>query len=96
MVLNSRNIDTSNSVTFGLFKKIDFIFLVDAAKPSFSYQRNNGKIVDNNNNLNIANGFLEELKTRTYFLETTSKDNLKFYTDMGVLNLTNIVTVKFN
>ena len=96
LVLNSHNIDTSNSVTSGLFKKIDFIFLVDAAKPSASYQRNNGKIVNNNNNLNIANTFLEDLKTRTYFLETTSKDNLKFYTDMGVLNLTDIVSVKAN
>lgn len=93
-VVNSHNLDTSNSVTSGLFKSADFIFLVDASKPLVVYERINGKIVNNNNNLTIANNFLEELKTRTYFLETTSKDNLKFYTDLGVLNMTNIVTVK--
>lgn len=93
-VVNSHNIDTSNSVTSGLFKSVDFIFLADASKPLFAYERINGKIVNNNNNLTIANHYLEELKTRTYFLETTSKDNLKFYTDLGVLNMTNIVTVK--
>lgn len=94
-ILNSHRLDTSNLISTSLFKTVDFIYLADVAKPLQSYTRNSeGKIIGQNSNYKIANDFLSELKTRTYFLEITSKDNMKFYTDLGVLNFNTIVTTK--
>jgi hypothetical protein len=94
-VTDGHNLDLGQpSSTNTYFSSQRFTYLVDVAKPS-DYERNiEGRIVNSNNNGSIANNFIKDLKSRSYFLQVTSKDNLQFFTDLGVLALNDVLTTK--
>lgn len=89
--IGNTNPSVSDAERDGDFSKRQFVYIIDMA--NIDYESNaNGSVVYNNTNLDRSQSVVDRLRRNNYFIESASRDYLKYYVDVRAFDFTNIRT----